>query len=157
MSYNKLGFTSGQTLKADHLNYMESGIEAIANNVQIKKIVFTDRPSIYNWLLENYKKVIYINVITSICPWYVKFIPHYYYIGDDVGFGLVQINSFGDKTLVPSSIQITDSSVTYTVDETINIEQDGTVVGEHVVSQTVPDEYWSSLNIECTAYYFDEH
>lgn len=26
MSYNKLGFTSGQTLKAEHLNHMEDGI-----------------------------------------------------------------------------------------------------------------------------------
>jgi hypothetical protein len=32
MSYNKLGFTSGQTLKAEHLNHMEDGIANISWN-----------------------------------------------------------------------------------------------------------------------------
>lgn len=31
MSYNKLGFTSGQKLKAEHLNHMEEGIANAAN------------------------------------------------------------------------------------------------------------------------------
>ena len=32
MSYNKLGFTSGQTLKAEHLNHMEDGIANVSWN-----------------------------------------------------------------------------------------------------------------------------
>jgi hypothetical protein len=32
MSYNKLGFTKGQTLKAEHLNHMEEGIANVSWN-----------------------------------------------------------------------------------------------------------------------------
>ena len=42
MSYNKLGFTSGQTLKAEHLNHMEEGI-ANAGSTSWDNI--TDKPS----------------------------------------------------------------------------------------------------------------
>lgn len=42
MNYNKLGFTSGQTLKAEHLNHMEEGI-ANAGNASWDNI--TDKPS----------------------------------------------------------------------------------------------------------------
>lgn len=42
MSYNKLGFTSGQTLKAEHLNHMEEGI-ANAGGASWDSI--TDKPS----------------------------------------------------------------------------------------------------------------
>lgn len=42
MSYNKLGFTSGQTLKAEHLNHMEEGI-ANAGSTSWGNI--TDKPS----------------------------------------------------------------------------------------------------------------
>lgn len=42
MSYNKLGFTSGQTLKAEHLNHMEEGI-ANAGGASWDNI--TDKPS----------------------------------------------------------------------------------------------------------------
>ena len=160
MSYNKLGFTSGQTLKAEHLNHMENGIEAIANNVQIKKIVFTDRPSMYQWLMDNdnYSKVIYCNVISTENEWYVKLLVHRYWAGtmDNIGFSLVQINSFTGDTLVPSSIQITNSDTTYVIDERININNDGAVVGTYVEPLVIPDEYWPALQIEFTAYYFDE-
>lgn len=39
MSYIKQGFTSGQTLKADHLNYIEDGIEAISSSAGDKVII----------------------------------------------------------------------------------------------------------------------
>lgn len=161
MSYNKLGFASGQTLKADHLNHMESGIEAIANNVQIKKIVFTNRDSMYQWLLDNDSKVIYCNVISTQNPWHVKLLVHRFVEDmsnptDGVGFGLVQINSFNGNTLVPSSIQITDSHTTYVIDEVINIDADGTVTGEYKEPIIIPDEYWPALQIEFTVYYFAE-
>lgn len=160
MSYNKLGFTSGQTLKAEHLNHMESGIEAIANNVQVKKIVFTDRPSMYQWLSDNYSKVIYCNVISSQYPWYVKYMVHSYgynsSTGQHDGFGLVQINSFGGHTLVPSTVQITNMNTTMTIDEHIDIGADNIVTGLDRETNTIPDEYWSAMGIEGTIYYFDE-
>lgn len=160
MSYEKLGFTSGQTLKAEHLNHMENGIEAIANNVQIKKIVFTDRPSMYQWLFDNYNKVIYCNVINSQYPWYAKYMIHAYgynaSTGQFDGFGLVQINSFGGHTLVPSTIQITNTDTILTVDEHIDINTDNTVTGMSRESTTIPDEYWSAMGIEGAIYYFDE-
>ena len=161
MSYEKLGFTSGQTLKAEHLNYMEEGIEAIANNVQIKKVVFTDRPSFYQWLLNNDSRVIYCNVLSTQNPWHVKLLVNRF-VGDmsnptdDVGFGLVQINSFDGATIVPSSIQITDNSTTYVIDEYIYINDNGELTGTHKDPIVIPDEYWSALQIEFTVYYFAE-
>lgn len=38
MSYNKLGFTSGQTLKADHLNHMEEGIANAGGNIVVVEV-----------------------------------------------------------------------------------------------------------------------
>ena len=156
MSYNKLGFTSGQTLKAEHLNHMEDGIESISNNVQIKKIVFTDRPSIYQWLLENYSKVIYINVKSLEYPWFVKYMVHAHYFNGIVGFGLVQISTNFAATLVPSTIILRDNETEMSIDERINVDSDNTISGIYVEPVVIPDEYWSVMGIEGTAYYFDE-
>ena len=159
MSYNKLGFASGQTLKADHLNHMESGIEAIANNVQIKKIVFTDRPSMYSWLLDNFSKVIYTNVISTENPWPVKLMVHYCGTipsGINTDFALVQISTLPEGTIVPSNIRITPNITQFKIDERINLESDGSVSCTSLEYTTVPDEYWSALQIEFTVYYFAE-
>ena len=43
MSYNKLGFTSGQTLKAEHLNYMEDGIANAGG--EVFTAIITERQS----------------------------------------------------------------------------------------------------------------
>jgi hypothetical protein len=46
MSYEKLGFTSGQTLKAEHLNYMEDGIANAGGASSPKllgEVVFTNQ------------------------------------------------------------------------------------------------------------------
>jgi hypothetical protein len=95
-------------------------------------------------------------VINNQYPWYIKYIPHYYYIGDNIGFGLVQLNAWGDSTLVPSTIRLTNEHIILMVDAHINIKPDGSVVGEYVEGTVIPDEYWSALGNECTIYYFDE-
>ena len=170
MSYTKQGFTSGQTLKADHLNYMENGIEAIANNVQIKKVVFTDRQSVYEFLLENHSKTIYIHAKMTGYSLGVKFIPQVMTYRDENGdssiiesFNLVELNMFlcndSDSdvpTFVPSCIQIDDDTTHYLFDPKLGIETDDVTVVIPSSVQELPDEYWSMMNVELTAYYFAE-
>ena len=128
--------------------------------IPVKKAVFTDRPSLWEWLSDDYSKVIYCNVINSQYPWYTKYMVHAYgyssSTGQFDGFGLVQINSFGGHTLVPSTIQITNTDVILTVDEHIDINADNTVTGMRREPTTIPDEYWSTMGIKVTIYYFDE-
>ena len=171
MSYNKLGFTSGQTLKAEHLNHMENGIEAIANNVQIKKVVFTDRQSVYEFLLENYDKTIFIDAKMNGYP-SVKFIPQIAARNTSIGgsdnwtisgFPLVEVNMFiyDDNamdlpTIVPSCIYITGDTTRYLFDPKIGIDSNDVTVVTSSSVEEMPDAYWSHLNIEMTAYYFSE-
>jgi hypothetical protein len=42
MSYVKQGFTSGQTLKAEHLNYIEDGIEAASSSGGGSKVIILE-------------------------------------------------------------------------------------------------------------------
>lgn len=49
MSYNKLGFTKGQTLKAEHLNHMEDGIANAPKTLTVKLTVD-------NYAFMNYRK-----------------------------------------------------------------------------------------------------
>lgn len=167
MSYIKQGFTKGQTLKADHLNYMESGIEAIANNVQIKKAVFTDRQSVYEFLLENHSKTIYIFGKMTGYPLGVKFIPQMETERDGNGefsvlrcFNLVELNMFLHDTdvpvIVPSCIKINENTTHYLFDPKIGFDSDGVTVVTPSQIQELPDAYWSMMNVELTAYYFGE-
>lgn len=170
MSYIKQNFTSGQTLKAEHLNHMEDGIEAIANNVQIKKAVFTDRQSVYEFLLENHEKTIYIGCKMTGYPWRVKFIPQImgYRENADVdptifAFTLVELNMFIHGAvasdlplLVPSCIQINESTTRYLFDPQFGMDTDDITVEVPPSVQELPDAYWSAANVEMTAYYFSE-
>lgn len=45
MSYNKLGFTKGQTLKAEHLNHMEDGIANVSYNDLTDKPFYDETPA----------------------------------------------------------------------------------------------------------------
>ena len=170
MSYERLGFVSGQKLKAEHLNHMEDGIEAIANNVQIKKIVFTDRPSLWEFLLENHDKTIYIGCKMTGYP-RIKFIPQIESTGcggmsDNwiiKGFTLVEVNMFicddADSdipTLVPSCIRINDNTTHYLFDPKIGIGSNDVTIAKPSQVQELPDAYWSMMNVELTAYYFSE-
>ena len=49
MSYNKLGFTSGQTLKAEHLNHMEEGIANVSWNDLTDKPFYDETPAPIVW------------------------------------------------------------------------------------------------------------
>lgn len=170
MSYIKQGFTSGQTLKAEHLNHMEQGIKTIANNVQIKKQVFTDRQSVYEFLLENHSKTIYIFAKMTGYSKGVKFIPQVMTFRDSNGdasiiksFNLVECNMFlcddADSdipTFVPSCIQIDNSTTHYLFDPKLGIGTDDVTVVIPSSVQELPDAYWSTMNAELTAYYFSE-
>lgn len=161
MSYEKLGFTSGQTLKAEHLNHMEDGIEAIANNVQIKKIVFTDRPSLWAWLQENYTKIANVKLWTNVS----QCVDDMHFIGHG-NVGANQPNRFSFYTIYPrndiSQLNLMVSRVEvysttckiyiYCVYDVLS----GVAVDESLAqTQEVPDEYWSAMGIEATIYYFD--
>ena len=65
MSYNKLGFTSGQILKAEHLNHMEEGIANAAPMSYIIKL--TEDNFAYmnytNTYIDNYDEI--YDVLTS--------------------------------------------------------------------------------------------
>ena len=169
MSYIKQGFASGQTLKADHLNHMEEGIEAIANNVQIKKAVFTDRQSVYEFLLENHEKTIYIGCQMTGYAFAVKFIPQVQssYAGTENhridSFTLVELNMFikgytgsADPVIVPSCIQIDENTTHYLFDPKIGFNSNEISVVEGGSVNEMPDAYWSAMNVEMTAYYFSE-
>lgn len=165
MSYNKLGFTSGQTLKAEHLNHMEDGIEVIANNVQIKKAVFTDRPSLWAWLQANYTKISNVKLWTSVsqCVDDMIFIGH-----SDIGMNQPQRFSFYTMTVAPertneiidkfvltfSEVEVYSDMCEIAIYQHIDVLNDEvTKEGQH---QIIQDELWSVMGIEVTIYYFDE-
>jgi hypothetical protein len=169
MSYNKLGFTSGQTLKAEHLNHMEEGIEAIANNVQIKKAVFVDRQSVWNFLQQNHERTIFIGAKMTGYPFRIKFIPQTmsYNVADPNrgvdAFTLIEVNMFlcndtvtNLPTIVPSCIQIDANTTHYLFDPKLGIDNNDVTVVTASSVQELPDAYWSVMNVELTAYYFSE-
>ena len=167
MGYNKLGFTSGQKLKAEPLNHMEEGIEALANNVQIKKAVFTDRQSVYEFLLENCAKTIYIFAKMTGYPLGVKWIPQTACTRDSNGefsnitsFNLVEVNMFLHDcyvpVVVPSCVEIDANTTHYRFDPKIGFDSDGVEVITASQIQELPDDYWSVMNVEMIAYYFSE-
>ena len=166
MSYTKQNFTSGQTLKAEHLNHMEDGIEAIANNVQIKKIVFTDRPTLWNWLTENdnFFNVWYVMVkMGAKYPWPIKMQLGTWGNASEgwlQEFHLTQVNAkkFDDGfSFRPSLIEIDDTEVRIYQDPEIKWD-DAEVVNtmQHNSTQTLPDQYWSAMGVEVAIYYFAE-
>lgn len=168
MNYEKQNFIKGQILKAEHLNHMEDGIEAIASGVTIKKAVFTDRQSVYEFLLQNYDKIIYIGCQMNGYP-RVKFIPQTMAYGAGTnnftieGFPLVEINMFicdddesNIPTLVPSCIYINENTTRYLFDPKIGIDSIDVTVAVSRPVQEMPDAYWSVMNVEMTAYYFSE-
>lgn len=163
MSYNKLGFTSGQTLKAEHLNHMEDGIEAAAGGISIKKAVFTDRPSLWAWLQANYTKISNVKLWTSVS----QCVDDMHFIGHG-SVGANQPTRFSFYTIYPqnyeSNLILTVSRVeVYHNQCDIAIYGKFDVVNDCIVDnsakpqiQVIPDEYWSAMGIEVTIYYFDE-
>ena len=140
----------------------DSSIGVLRDGVAIKKIVFTDRPSFYQWLLLNYHKSIYCNIIWDRYPHNTRFIVHrcVQWIdgmpvpSEEPEFELVQIAAMPHVTLIPSYAQITSTHVTYRVDEYINVNPDGTVTGESHASGTLSDEDWEYMNVRITVHYF---
>lgn len=66
MNYQKLGFTSGQTLKADHLNYMEDGISK--SSFKPTRIILEDAAEITLQDNTEYVAVTDINSLTIVIP-----------------------------------------------------------------------------------------
>ena len=162
MSYEKLGFTSGQTLKAEHLNHMEDGIEAASSGISIKKVAFTDRPSLWNWLQANYTKISNVKLWSNVnqCVDDMIFIGH-----RNIANGESVPSRFSFYTIYPqqysTDLELTISRVeVYDNECKIDVYTRYQVVNDTVTSegqsQTVPDEYWSAMGIEVTIYYFDE-
>lgn len=163
MSYEKLGFTSGQTLKAEHLNHMEDGIEAVASGLSIKKIAFTDRPSLWEWLQSNWDNAFRCkitladgSVITNLS---VATLFHDTGEISYVQFHDVMLNaSYMGTDYFAHTINITNYNTTMDTKTNIRVNKaDGTVIGEGSTDYAeIPDEYWSAMGTEVTIYYFDE-
>lgn len=140
----------------------DSSIGVLRDGVVIKKIVFTDRPSFYQWLLLNYHKSIYCNIIWDRYPHNTRFIVHrcvQWVDGMPVPsevpeFELVQIAALPSVTLIPSYARVTDTDVSYRVDEYIKINSDGSVTGEPRALGTLNDEDWEYMNVRVTVHYF---
>lgn len=68
MSYNKLGFTSGQTLKAEHLNHMEEGIANAGRGLKVlevttieelySKVIVLDNPVFFKLFSDEFKTTV---------------------------------------------------------------------------------------------------
>lgn len=163
MSYEKQNFVSGQKLKAEHLNHMEDGIEAIASGVTIKKIVFTDRPSLWAWLQANYTKISNVKLWTSVsqCVDDMHFIGH-----GNVGENQPERFSFytiypqnyeSNLILTVSRVEVYDSECSIAIYGRFDVVNDVLVDNPAKPQiQAIPDEYWSAMGIEATIYYFDE-
>ena len=142
---------------------MESSIEAIANNVQIKKIVFTDRPSLWTWLQANYTKISNVKLWTSAsqCIDDMHFIGH-----GDVGanqpkrfsfYTIYPQNSVSSFILTASRVEVYDNECKIYIHSKFDILNDiASNDASQPQDQTIPDEYWSAMGIEATIYYFDE-
>ena len=137
--------------------------------ISIKKAVFTDRQSVYDFLLDNHERTIYIGAKMTGYPFRVKFIPQVMSYADGEynrtihSFNLVEVNMFicDDSatdlpTIVPSCIQIDENTTHYLFDPKLGIDTDDVTVVSPSSVQELPDAYWSMMNVELTAYYFSE-
>ena len=162
MSYNKLGFTSGQTLKAEHLNHMEDGIEAASGGISIKKVVFTDRPSLWAWLQANYTKISNVKLWSNVsqCVDDMAFIGHRQIDKNESVpsrfsfYTSYPQNSATDLYITVSRVEVYEDRCVMDIYTQHNVVKDTTE--KEGQSQTVPDAYWSAMGIEVTIYYFAE-
>lgn len=132
-----------------------------SGGLSIKKIEFTDRPSAYAWLVENYLSVIRCVLRADIIanPMVfnsIEFVggvaPVVRFANISIGFSgsgdaSTIINNFVLFVVTNESIVATmnGASLIYNSDDTFDLVYDG--------ASDIPDEYWSAANISLEIYY----
>lgn len=124
MSYNKLGFTKGQTLKAEHLNHMEEGI-ANAGGVSSWNDL-TDKPIVMLTCedFDNAKWSCNVKDFDTLVAMIRSFPLAFARMGEDDGFSVFSgVNFFKDENGEPYAIEFVLSDGTPLVE----VEADGTI------------------------------
>lgn len=129
----------------------------------VKSITFTDRPTAWEWLRNNYRKAIKaffvapganLNSVFNLIGASVS-------TDESIGVFAVQLNGAsylpkadGSSELTGMEIAINNESIMVNI--AIAILQTDQPVSNQNTSETVPDEYWALVGAQLTCYYIDE-
>lgn len=130
--------------------------------ISVKKIVFTDRPTLWNWLQANYAKISNVKLWSNVsqCVDDMIFIGHRKIAeGENVPsrfsfYTIYPQNSATDLYITTSRVEVYEDRCVLDIYTQHNVVKDTTE--KEGQSQIVPDAYWSAMGIEVTIYYFDE-
>lgn len=129
--------------------------------IKINKIVFTDRPSLWAWMVENARKINSAEIFSNGVPCGTfKVTP----FSDEETATLISasfssiytdIYENGEMTVDFSTVSVTGSGSTLNFLKTYNLGETITKVGDTGV-MPLPDEYWTATGTEVTIYYYSE-
>lgn len=130
-----------------------------SSGIQIKKAVFTDRPTLYAWLQSNFKRIQSVMLTMSVNE--VQLIPMAH---DNTGSGTTfsfwysegqPLVNAGTSRFDVRQIDVAVDKL-YTGGITSIFVSDENLTGSDEEMASVPDEYWTMVALKCTIYYYSE-
>lgn len=124
--------------------------------LSIKKIEFTDRPTLYAWLQNNLDKVVKAVMTTNQFPAPVNYSTVLAQSGGSITYYFLQYHistrgsmDAGDLTLQPYASVAAVTSLPFVS------YAEGEVGVSGVSGQLIPDEYWGAMELCMTIYYIE--
>jgi len=139
---NYTGFVTTTIQKID-AKYLPEG-SGSSGGLSIKKIEFTDRPSLYEWLNNNVGKVIKLLFSYNQFPAPVTFPIVATLESDHLYYQFIEL--LMEQTVMTHLTFVVDSDITKLWEGKVN-----DLAGE----TEVPDEYWAAFEVLVTVYYID--
>ena len=132
---------------------------AVDGGITIKKIVFTDRPSLWAWMLENGSKVQSVE-LTQQGMTAGMFDVRFVYSGTSIiSISLSAVFSLfatGGLSLVINTVSVSSSSTMVSLDRKILVDAEGITIQSFPSASELSDEYWAALGTQVTVYYYSE-
>lgn len=119
--------------------------------LSIKKIEFTDRPTLHDWLQNNVGKVLKTTITTNQFPAPIN-CTHIVAVNVGDGFYSLQqtfchvVDEVSGKVVMDASMfEIKSTEVSFGTSS----------IGTGVTMQVIPDEYWAAMEVVVTIYYIE--
>ncbi len=127
------------------LKKMAGGGNNTGGGLSIKEITFTDRPTLYAWLQNNFDKIVKCNMSSAQDEKPINFCVWSYHNGDGS-------YSFDGLTLNGGSLTFTKKKVAIGSNE-VRIEYQ--FIDNDIETNVIPDEYWAAVGAAITIYYIE--